>query len=153
MLTDQQVIAKYGEPGDPDNLTVIALPYPMRIAWDLSKTVTKIQCHKLVADKFLNVFNDIFLHYGYNEIKRLGIDIFGGCFNFRKMRGGNRWSRHSWAIAVDLYPQENGLHREWKDALFSKKEYQFMVDTFYKYGFFSYGKDRNFDAMHFEINE
>lgn len=152
MLTDAQIIEKYGQPGDADNLTVITLPYPMRIAWDLSKSVTKMQCHKLVAANFLNIFHDLFTHYGLPQLQELGIDIFGGCYNFRKMRGGNRWSRHSWAIAIDLDPSRNGLKTKWAFAQFSKPEYQFMVDTFYKHGFFSYGKERNFDAMHWEIN-
>jgi len=125
----------------------------MRIAWDLSKSVVKMQCHNLISNNLLSVFHDLFTHYGLPELQELGIDIFGGCYNFRKMRGGNRWSRHSWGIAIDLDPSQNGLKTKWKDAQFSKPEYQFMVDTFYKHGFFSYGKDRDFDAMHFEINQ
>lgn len=152
MLSDAQIIAKYGEPGDTDNLTTIPLPYRMRIAWDVTKSVTRITCHKLIADNLLNVFNDLLIAYGYEEIKRLDIDLFGGCYNYRKMRGGNKWSRHSWAIAIDLSPAKNGLRTKWKDAQFSKPAYTQMVDIFYKHGFMSYGKDRNFDSMHFEIN-
>lgn len=152
MLSDNQIIAKYGEPGDTDNLTTITLPYPMRIAWDLKKSVTKITCHKLIADALSNVFADILAAYGYEEIKRLGIDLFGGCYNFRKMRGGSRWSRHSWAIAIDIDPARNGLRTKWAASQFSKPAYSKMVEIFYKHGFMSYGKDRNFDSMHFEIN-
>src|SRR6185503_1789203 len=170
MLTDQQIIAKYGEPGDPDNLTVIQLPYPMRIAWDLSKIVSKISCHKLIAPNLTAVFNDLLSHYGLPELQRLGIDLFGGCVNMRPKRGMEAkyakaikagdsktayscLSRHAWGLPVDLDPARNGWITQWKDAQFSKPEYQFMVDTFYKHGFFSYGKDRNFDPMHFEINQ
>lgn len=152
MLTDQQIIDKYGEPGDPANLVLINLPYPMRIAWDISKTVTRMQCHKLAADNFTNVFNDLLSHYGLPDTQRLGIDLFGGCYNFRKMRGGNRWSRHSWAIAIDLDPARNGLKTKKPKAQFSKQEYQAMIDIFYKQGFISYGRERDFDWMHFEIN-
>jgi hypothetical protein len=153
MLTDEQIIAKYGQPGDVDNFTIIDLPYPMRIAWDLTKTVKRMQCHKLAAEPFKAVFSDLLAHYGLPELQRLGIDLFGGCVNVRLMRGSKtKWSRHSWGIAVDLSPVENGLRVKWKDSQFAKPEYQFMVDTFYKHGFFSYGKERNFDAMHFELN-
>lgn len=153
MLSDAQVIARYGQPGDPRNLVSIDLPYPMRIAWDTTVTVNRIQCHKLVADQLKAIFKDILTHYGLPEIQRLGIDLFGGCLNVRLMRGSKKtWSRHSWAIAVDLSPAKNGLKLKWKDAQFSKPDYNAMVDIFYKHGFFSYGKDRDFDAMHFEVS-
>jgi len=152
MLIDAQIIAKYGAPGDPDNLTVIQLPYPMRVAWDIKTSVSRITCHRLIADALSKVFSDLLAAYGYEELKRLGIDLFGGCYNFRKMRGGNRWSRHSWAIAIDLNPAKNGLRTKWKDAQFSKPEYSKMVEIFYNNGFMSYGKERDYDAMHWEIN-
>lgn len=154
MLTDSQTIAQYGQPGDPDNLTTILLPYPMRIAWDMEKTVTKIQCHKLIANRLLLVFNEILAVYGYDKLKELGIDLFGGCLNVRLMRGSKtRWSKHSWAIAVDLNPAANGLKVSWAKALFSKPEYKPLIDIFYKHGFFNLGKEKGYDAMHFEIKE
>ena len=154
MLTDEQIIAKYGQPGDVDNFTVIDLPYPMRIAWDLTKTVKRMQCHKLAAEPFKAVFSDLLAHYGLPKLQELGIDLFGGCVNVRLMRGSKtKWSRHSWGIAIDLDPARNGLKTNWASSQFAKPEYQFMVDTFYKHGFFSYGKERNFDAMHFELNK
>lgn len=154
MLTDQQIISKYGQPGDFTQLTVISLPYRMRIAWDLAKTVDKIQCHKLIANNLLAVFNELEAHYGYEKIKQLGIDLYGGCVNVRLMRGSKtKWSRHSWGIAIDLDPERNGLKTFWKNAQFAKPDYQFMVDTFYKHGFVNQGKELGFDAMHFEIGE
>jgi hypothetical protein len=32
----------------------------MRLVWDIDLKVNKITCHKLVAENFTNVFNDIF---------------------------------------------------------------------------------------------
>jgi len=154
MLTDQEIINKYGRPGDPTRLTIITLPYRMRIAWKPEATVTKIQCHKLVASQLISIFTDIQAHYGYEELKRLGIDLYGGCVNVRLMRGSKtKWSRHAWGIAIDIFPQKNGLKMKWKDAEFSKPAYAPMLAIFYKHGFMSYGKERNFDAMHFEVNE
>ncbi len=153
MLTDQQILTKYGQPGDPDNLTAITLPYPMLIAWDLKTSVNKITCHKLIFDRLSKVFADLLTAYGYEEIKRLGIDLFGGCYNFRKMRGGNKWSRHSWAIAIDLDPARNGLKTKKPIAQFSKPEYKKMIGIFYDNGFIGYGPEKDYDWMHFEIND
>ena len=97
------------------------------------------------------MFNDLLEHYGLDEIKRLGIDLFGGCFAFRKMRGGNDYSRHCWAIAIDLNPDKNSLKQTSKTAQFAKPEYKPMIDIFYKHGFISLGREKNYDWMHFEI--
>lgn len=151
MMTTQQVIDIYGEPDETGGyLVTIDLPYPMRLAWDTDRTVTRMRCHKLLKDKFLAVFNDILDEYGIEIIKELGIDLFGGCFNFRKMRGGNDWSKHSFGIAIDLDPERNGLRTKWKDANFSKPEYKPMFEIFYKHGFQSLGMERDFDSMHLE---
>ena len=152
MLTDEQIIAKYGQPGDVNNLTIVELPYRNRIAWDLKTTVTRIQCHKLIAVPLVAVHTDLLAHYGYEELVRLGIDLFGGCYNFRKMRGGNKWSRHSWGIAEDRDPVRNGLKTKKPAAQFSKPEYKPMIDIYYKRGFISYGVEKDYDWMHFEIN-
>jgi len=152
MLTDQQLIAKYGQPGDPTKLTTLTLPYPMRIAWDLTKTVTKIQCHKLIAPNLLNVFNDLLKHYGLAKLQELGIDLFGGCVNVRLQRGSKtKWSRHSWGVAVDLDPARNKLKETSKTARFARPEYKPMIAIFYKHGFIGLGPEKNYDWMHFEI--
>lgn len=153
MLTDAQIIAKYGQPGDYDNFTLINLPYPMRIAWDTSQKVTRIQCHKLAAFPFSKVFDSLLTEYGLVDLQNLGIDLFGGCVNIRKMRGSTtKWSRHSWGIAIDLDPARNGLKIKKPIAQFSKLEYKPMLDIFYREGFISYGLDKDYDWMHFELN-
>ncbi len=155
MLTTEQTILKYGKPSQDGKpyLTIIKLPYPMRLAWDLKTSVTKISCHKLVADKLTAVFTELLAVYGYDKLKELGIDIFGGCFNFRAMRGGIDFSKHSWAIAVDLDPERNQLRETSTTARFAKPEYKPMIDIFYKHGFISLGRELNYDWMHFEIKD
>jgi hypothetical protein len=39
----------------------------MRLSWDIDVKVNKITCHKLVAENFTNVFNDILKEYGYEK--------------------------------------------------------------------------------------
>lgn len=153
MLTTAQAIKKYGTPNETGAgyLVTLTLPYPMRLAWDTDETVTKIRCHKLVAAKFEAVFKDLLETYGLTRIKELGIDLFGGCFNFRKMRNGNAWSKHSWGIAIDLDPARNTLKETRATARFARPEYQRMIYIFYKHGFISLGVECNFDWMHFEI--
>lgn len=154
-MTTQQITKKYGVPNETGNgyLVKIQLPYPMRLAWDTDTVVNTMMCHKLVSKKFLDVFNEILDVYGYNKIKELGIDLFGGCFNYRKMRGGNSWSTHSWGIAIDLDPARNLLKETSKTARFAKPEYKAMIDIFYKHGFESLGREKNYDWMHFQIKE
>jgi len=154
MITTQNAIKKYGFPNEnPNYLTVLNLPYPMRLAWDKNVFVKKITCHKLVSNKLELIFKDILNHYGLDKIKELGIDIYGGCFNFRKMRGGNDYSRHSWGIAIDLDPERNLLKETSKTARFARPEYKPMIDIFYRHGFVSLGREKNYDWMHFEIEE
>lgn len=127
------------------------LPFPMRIAWDTKVTVSKIQVHKLVAPKLQAALQEILDTYGLPEIQRLGIDLFGGCYNYRKMRGGSDWSRHAWGIAIDLDPARNPLKASSKTAQFAKPAYKKMIEIFYKHGFKGLGPEKNYDWMHFEI--
>lgn len=150
MLTTQEIIAKYGQPGTA-NLIQMPVPFPLRIAWDTSTTVNKIQVHKLVAPNLALVFQELLDTYGLPEIQKLGIDLFGGCYNYRKMRGGSEWSRHAWAIAIDLDPERNPLKASNKTAQFAKPAYKKMIEIFYKHGFKGLGPEKNYDWMHWEI--
>jgi len=154
MITTVAAIAKYGKPNEKGTyLEVIKLPYPMRIAWDTKTKVNSMRCHKLLKSNFLGVFNDLLAHYGYEKIVELGIDLYGGCFNYRAMRGGTQWSTHSWGIALDLDPERNQLKETSATARFARPEYKPMIDIFYKHGFVSLGREKNFDWMHFQIKE
>ena len=154
MISTKQAIQKFGVPNQTGKgyLTTINLPYPMRIAWDPNLKVNKMVCHKLVSDNFLSVFNELLEVYGYDEIVELGIDLFGGCFNYRAMRGGSEWSTHAFGIAIDLDPARNTLKETSKTARFARPEYKPMIDIFYKHGFISLGIEKNYDWMHFQIN-
>jgi hypothetical protein len=152
--TTAQLTAKFGKanPTGKGYLVYIDLPYPMRIAWDRKKKIKRFQCHKLVAQAFLNVFNELLVHYGYDRLVELGIDLYGGCFNYREMRGGTELSTHSWGIAIDLDPDRNLLHESAKTARFARPEYKPMMDIFYGHGFINLGMEKNFDFMHFQYN-
>lgn len=152
-MKTQDIIKKFGNPGEVKNLTTIMLPYPMRIAWDTKLTVNKMQVHKDAASSLTKIFNEILETYGLSDIQKLGIDLFGGSYNFRQMRGGTEWSVHSWALAIDLDPTRNALKMTSKEAQFAKPEYQKMIDIFYKHGWYSMGREKNYDWMHFSFTK
>lgn len=150
LLSTAEIIQRYGPPG-PSNLVIMELPFKMRISWDLKSFTRKIQVHRLVAPKLRAVFDEILQVYGLEEIQRLGIDLYGGVYNLRKMRGGSEWSRHSWGIAIDLDPARNPLKSSHRTAQFAKPEYKRMIEIFYKHGFVGLGPEKDYDWMHFQI--
>lgn len=151
---NNELEAEFGRPGDWSKFVKIDLPYKMRIAWDLEKYVTNIWCHQKIARALLAVFEELLQEYGYKRIVELGIDLYGGCYNYRLMRGSTKtWSRHSWAIAIDLDPARNKLRTRAPYAQFSKPEYRRFLEIFKKHGFLNYGITKGFDWMHFEFGK
>lgn len=167
MLTNLQIEAKYGKPGDPKNLVSIELPFPYYLDWDPTQTINHIVIHRLVADRWLAAENEVLEHYGLQRIHELGIDQFAGCYNMRPKRGcetayaaaisrgdfdkaAELLSTHSWAVAVDKDADRNKLNETAKTARFARPEYKDMIDIYYKHGFLSYGREKNYDYMHTE---
>lgn len=153
LFSQDEMTAIFGK-ADPKGgyLTTINLPYPMKLAWDTHQTINKIACHKKIAPYLLNVFNEILQVYGIDKIQKLGIDLYGGCFNYRLMRGSNtKLSMHSWGTAIDLDPARNQLKETSATARFARPEYKAMIDIFYKHGFVGLGREKNYDWMHFQF--
>ena len=140
----------FGEPGDRSNLITIDIPYPMRLAWNTKKEVTRMTCHKLVAESTIRVLNKVLDHYGIEEIQRLGLDLYGGTFNDRPMRGSNKKSTHAWGISHDFDPANNKLKWGSDRARFAKPEYDYWWQCWEEEGWVSLGRERNFDWMHIQ---
>ena len=151
LLTTAEIIRTYGNPGDETQFVKIKLPYRMVVAWARQYTIGELTCHHLVADRLLTIFKRILKEYGPARVHSLGIDLYGGCYNFRQMRGGKDWSRHSWAVAIDLDPERNQLRETSRTARFARPEYGPMIDIFYEHDFINLGREKNYDWMHFQI--
>lgn len=139
----------YGRPGT--NQVRLNLPYPMKIAWDLDETITSFQCHTKVAVPMRRIFQRTLEHYGMEEIRRLRLDLWGGCLNVRTMRGGTNYSMHSWGIAVDIDPDKNWLRSNSKTASLARPEYKKFWEFVYDEGAISLGIERDYDWMHFQF--
>lgn len=139
----------YGPVGE--NQTSLDLPYTMKLAWSVDVTLRRITCHRKVAESLHNIFENTLKTYGQKEITSLRLDIFGGCLNVRRMRGGTSWSIHSWGAAIDLDPDRNQLRWSSPKAVFSRKEYADFWKIVEREGGTSLGKERNFDWMHFQF--
>jgi len=151
LLTTAQMIERYGRPNQSGTYLVsVPMPFPLRLAWGTGVVVKSIRCHRLEAARVRLIFEQILQHYGPEQVQALGIDLFGGCFNFRQMRGGTDWSKHSWGTAIDLDPSRNQLQETKATARFARPEYAPMIDIFERNGWASLGRQRNFDWMHFE---
>lgn len=144
--------AFYGQPGNPQcTAGVVKLPIPFRIAWDAKQTVNSFRCHAKVQAPMTEIFQRAVARYGETRYRELGLDLFGGCYNLRQMRGGTSWSMHSWGIAVDLDPERNALKMSHLEARFARPEYldfwKIVEDT----GAVSLGRKADYDWMHFQF--
>jgi hypothetical protein len=126
----------------------IHLPYSMKLAWNTSEVIHSFYCHAKVHDSLLRVLTKVLNHYGEDEIRRLRLDLWGGCYNERPIRGGTKWSMHSWAIAVDFDPLRNKLQWGRDKASFARPEYDKWWECWEEEGWVSLGRQRNFDWMH-----
>ena len=69
---------------------------------------------------------------------------YDGCFNIRRMKGGSKWSVHSWGLAIDLNARDNPYGAE---PVLSPE----FVSCFTEAGFTWGGTWRTPDGMHFQI--
>lgn len=142
----------YGKAGGPAcTAGVVQLPFAFRIAWNKSQRVTTFRCHTKVAGSFTSIYREAAKHYGETDFRKLGLDLFGGCFNFRKMRGGTSLSTHAYGIAVDHDPQRNQLRWGKDRAEFAKPVYNAFWTIVEAHGAVSLGRLRDFDWMHFQF--
>ncbi len=88
------------------------------------------------------------LDFIFEDILRLGLEKelkkFDGCFNIRKIRGSkNRWSLHSFGLAVDFNASTNRM-KTLGDM------HPDVIDIFISYGWKWGGNFKRKDPMHFQ---
>ena len=144
----ESMVAFYGEVGM--NMVRYRPPYPLRLAWDLKTQVHSITVHQSVAESMDVVMCDLLKIYGYANIVKLKMDVWGGCLNVRKKRHGQSWSIHSWGAANDWYPQGNKLNTRWIDSAFSHPKYIPFFNAWIAEGWDPLGISWGKDVMHIQ---
>ena len=79
-----------------------SLSFPLRLAWDPSRSITQMTCHRRMTLAFTGVFRMV-----QERGLQTSVTSFGGCFAFRPQRTGYKLSAHSWGIAIDLNSESN----------------------------------------------
>lgn len=126
----------------------VTLPFAMKLAWDKGTRIRAMTLHSKVADSAERVFGRIAELYTEKERAELGIDLFGGSLNVRRMRGGKSFSMHSWGIAIDFDPERNGLHLPFAKARLGQPDAVPFWEAWEAEGWVSLGRAWGRDAMH-----
>jgi D-alanyl-D-alanine carboxypeptidase len=136
------------------NLTRITPAYTLTLAFPPGTPVTKVTCHKKVADSLTRIFAAILAHYGsVAEVKKARMHLFSGAFNFRRIRGGNRLSTHSWAISIDIDSEKNPQGKAYDE---SKGMMPMAVVRIFEAEGWKWGgrfRGSRIDCMHFQATQ
>ncbi|TFF20834.1 hypothetical protein E3C22_18270 [Jiella endophytica] len=140
------VSAFYGAVGT--NQTRIEVPFDFYLAWAKSTRVKTMTLHKKVAPSAERVLQRVAQTYSAKERQNLGLHLFGGSLNVRRMRGGSSYSMHSWGIAIDFDPERNQLKWGAPKARLTHPDALAFWQAWEAEGWLSLGRARNYDWMH-----
>lgn len=145
--TQKDVPKFFGVPGE--NLQAFEIPYAMKLSWDVGQPLRKMTLHKKVGESMQKALSKVASVYTEKERADLGLDLFGGSYNYRVMRGGSALSMHAYGIAIDFDPVRNGLKVKAPKARLSHRDAIPFFEAWEQAGFWvSLGRARDFDWMH-----
>ena len=145
-------VAFYGNPTKPGylhaNTVDVPCPWPLHVAGTISH---KILIHKKCAEALSHALAAIWdaLGHDVNKIHELRYDIFDGSYAARNKRGGNTWSMHYFAVAMDWDAQDNQFH-----SLHHRFTHDGLIVTKFREVGAIWGGDwspGSVDAMHFQF--
>lgn len=146
---EENVTDFYGPHGVPNGYTpptkVIKLPFTVYFE---GSAVNALRPHEKCADSLLRVFERLAVMYPCDGDRRAaGILTYDGLYNPRPKRGGNSWSMHSWAIAIDIDADRNGNLVPWPTKATMPLT---VMECFAREGWMAAGAFWSRDAMHFQ---
>ena len=138
----------FGKPGNEAELLSLTPPYPLYYE---GKKVSSIRVHRLISRHVQAALEEVLAHYGQSEIQRLGLDKYGGSYNYRACSSGNSLSMHAWGIALDFSPAENALNYKAPRATLSHEDCRRWWEIWESHGATSLGRERDYDWMHLQF--
>lgn len=140
----------YGPHGAPGGYTppMATINLPFTVFYE-GQPIQTLRAHEKVAASLARVFERLNNRYT-DRVDRVasGILVYDGLYNPRKIRGGSSsWSMHSWAIAIDLDAERNGLFTHWPTKAMMPLT---VMECFAKEGWLAAGAFWGRDAMHFQ---
>ncbi len=138
----------FGLPGNEALLTSIAPAYPLLYE---GKPVRSIRVHERIARHVQDALAEVLAHYGQKEIHRLGLDQYGGSYNYRSTSTGSALSMHAWGIALDFAPQSNAYATRAPRATLSHPDCNAWWDIWESHGAVSLGRECGYDWMHVQF--
>ena len=129
------------------NIVALRCPWKLVTSWD-QQPVRAISIHQKCAESLGKVLSQIWANAGQDQAKinEWGMNLYGGGFNFRLMRGSNRLSMHSWGCAIDFDPSRNGLG----DVTPNFEHIPEVLTAFAAEGWVWGGRWRRPDGMHWQ---
>ncbi len=139
MIFPADAFKKYGQPA-ADSACMVLWDVPTEL--EIGIIPKRIYCNKDMVKPLTKAFKALIKTGAVDELK-----TWDGCFNIRKIRGGNLPSLHSWGLAIDVNAFENGLGQQPK---LSAKFVKCFTDAGFDWG--GNWKSR-FDGMHFQLTK
>lgn len=147
--TQKEIERRFGKAGGPQcTAGVVKSSYALRVAWSRAEKISQFRCHEKIATAVERVLGRVASEYSGEEISELGLDLFGGCFNYRNKRGGKTLSTHAYGVATDWDPERNQLKWNKNRARLGQADASKFWVLWKEEKFTSLGVVRDFDWMH-----
>ena len=138
----------FGAAGDEAQLCSLVPPYTLLYE---GAPVRSIRVHRLIAREVQAALVEVLQHYGQAEIERLGLNLYGGSYNYRPTSGGSVLSMHAWGIALDFSPAANALRYKAPRATLSHPDCRAWWEIWEHHGAVSLGREADYDWMHLQF--
>jgi hypothetical protein len=156
LATQKEKFTHLGAPGDLKNLAKVKLGQPVNLSWKPNYEIRQFDAHRILVPHIEQIYKKLFA-LDKQIIRHSGILIWGGCYNFRAVRGTEQrdnppFSTHAWGAAIDTDPERNGLFTRTDKANLAKPEFASIHDIFRVHGFINLGTVKGRDWMHWEAS-